>query len=275
MGLIQLAYSSGRDRDLRWRVEEAVAVGGKLHELRADLDANRTWLSFSGPEEALGPILDSVLELVMDRVDLERHAGRFPRIGAVDDLRLIGEFDVPTLADRLAAQYEVPIFLTGQSRNRLTEAELLIMRERGFGSLIADLPPPDLGPESVHPHRGVLPMGKWRFYLTTQVRIAESTLDVAARLAQEVGQYVALENERFEGVRALAYLRPEFGDTVLHLEFQEPDIAPPDPILKWVHLRSEAMRRSVLGAEMVGAVRPSDLISTRLAPVRSKQVVWA
>ena len=29
MGLIQLAYSSGRDRDLRWRVEEAVAVGGK------------------------------------------------------------------------------------------------------------------------------------------------------------------------------------------------------------------------------------------------------
>lgn len=275
MALVELAFSSGRDRDLRWRVEEAIVPRCKLHDLRADLDANRSWLAFSGTEEASAEVLAEVMELVMDRVDLTRHAGSFPRIGAVDDLRLIGEFDVQALAEQFSSRFEVPIFLTGQSRVQLTEADLDAARKRGFGGLMAEMPTPDLGPAAVHPHLGVLPMGKWRFYLSAQVRIAESTLNVSARLAQEVASYVELEHERFQGVTAMAYQRQEFGDTVLHLEFREPDLAPPDPIFKWVHLRAEAMRRAVLNVEMVGAVRPSDLISTRLAPVRSKQVVWA
>lgn len=274
MGLVQIAYSSGRDRDLRWRIEEILSDRAKLLDLRSDLDANRSWLSFSATDEDLGDRLGAVLDLVLDRIDLTRHAGSFPRIGAVDDLRIIADVDVPAMAGEIAERFAVPVFLTGLSRNRLTEADLSAMRERGFGGLMAEMPVPDFGPPSVHPHLGGLPMGRWRFHLTSQVRIAESALNVAARLAEDVRQYVELENERFLGLRALAYARPAFGDTVLHLEFHEPDLAPPDPVLKWVHLRSEAMRRAVLGAEMVGAVRPQDLIATRLAPVRSKQVLW-
>lgn len=274
MTLIQVAYSSGRDRDLRWRVEEAVAQGGRLHDLRADLDANRTWLSFSAPDDDVEAVLRRVIDLVLDRIDLRRHAGSHARIGAVDDLRIIGNLEVSPLAASLAETLQIPIYLTGQSRHRLTEEDLLAARHRGFGGLMAELPPPDFGPSEVHPHLGVMPMGRWRFYLTAHVRIAESALDGAARLAQEVGQYVELENERFQGVVAYAYARPAFGDTVLAVEFREPELAPPDPVLKWIHVRSEGMRKAVLSIEMVGAVRPTDLISTRLAPVRSRQVMW-
>lgn len=274
MTLVQVAYSSGRDRDLRWRVEERVSASGHLHDLRADLDANRTWLSFSAPDDDIEAVLRAVLDMVLDRIDLQRHSGSHPRIGAVDDLRIIGNLDAAHLAASLAEQYEIPIFLTGQSRHRLTESDLQVLRHRGFGGLMEELPSPDFGPEQIHPHLGVLPMGRWRFYLATQIRIAESALDGAARLAQEVGQYVELENERFQGVVAHAYARPAFGDTVLHLEFHEPEDAPPDPVLKWIHVRSEGMRKAVISMEMVGAVRPTDLISTRLAPVRSRQVMW-
>lgn len=274
MGLVQVAYSSGRDRDLRWRVEETLAERAKLLDLRSDLDANRSWLAFSVADDDLGERLLATLDFVIDRIDLTRHAGSFPRIGAIDDLRIIADVEVPSLAAEIAERYAVPVFLTGLSRNRLTEEDLEAARERGFGGLMAEMPAPDFGPDHVHPQWGVLPMGRWRFYLTCQVRIAESALNVAARLAEEVRQCVELENERFQGVRAMAYARAAFGDTVLHLEFHEPDLAPPDPVLKWVHVRSELMRRAVLGAEMVGAVRPQDLIATRLAPVRSKQVLW-
>lgn len=273
--LVQVAVSSGRDRDLTRRIEEALASGATLHDLHSDLDANRTWLSFSVPDESGFEIADRVLELVFDRVDLARHAGSFPRIGAVDDVRIVGDVDVSEWAQTVAEKYEVPVFLTGLSRHRLTEDEFFAARERGFGGLMAEMPAPDSGPSQVHPRLGVLPLGRWRFYLTAQVRIGESALNVAAQLAKEVAEFVEREHERFLGVSAFAYARAALGDTVLHLEFREPDLAPPDPVLKWVHLRSEVLRRAVLGADMIGAVRPSDLISTRLAPVRSRQVTWA
>jgi glutamate formiminotransferase / 5-formyltetrahydrofolate cyclo-ligase len=141
--------SEGRDRAVLAALADAAE--GALLDLHADADHHRCVLTLVG-EEAVR----RVAEVALARIDLSRHAGVHPRLGAVDVVPFVAldgraGADAVSARDRFAAwwaQRGVPCFRYGPDR------PLPEVRRRAFGDLL-----PDLGPSSPHPTAGATAVG--------------------------------------------------------------------------------------------------------------------
>lgn len=267
MALAQAAFSFGRDRELLGLFRE-VLDGLHIHDLRSDLDANRTWLTVSGPPDRVRDGFLAAAALAFDRIDLQRHTGEFPRTGALDTLRLV---DVDTdfadrLASEIAARFELPIFRSDLS------PEWRSLREGGFGGTLDRILHPDYGPCFAHPQLGITGISRDGFTISVSVELAEEFAHFALAREREIRQRNEEGETMFSGVSAFAYPTPSFGSSRLHIEFSDPDAAPPDPILEWLERRAKVAGIPMKGFEAVGAIRQPDLVVTRSVPIRPEQV---
>lgn len=265
MPLVFAAFSFGRDRDLVSLLKEALA-GTKVHDLRSDIDANRTWVCFSG--ESIAEPLIACCRLAFDRIDLTRHAGEFPRTGALDFCRfvdctsdLIAEF-----TDTFIAQFNVPVFRADLS------PEWAVVKDSGFGGVIDRVLHPDAGPPFAHPQWGVAGIERGNFALTVTVEIEEEFAHFCLSRERDIHERREDGDQDFFRVSAFGYPTPTYGSSRLFIEFCDPDAAPPDPVLEWLDRRAKVAGVAIRGVEVVGAVRKHDLLETRNIPVRAEQV---
>ena len=157
--------SGGRDPRANDDIARAFAAGGaRVLDVHADPDHNRSVFTLAGsPGELARAVLAGARE-VLARVDMGRHAGAHPHIGALDvapivflDAERIGAAcaEALVLADLLAEELELPVFLYGILSGGRTRAEL---RQGGPSRLAARLARgelvPDFGPATPHPTGG-------------------------------------------------------------------------------------------------------------------------
>jgi len=127
-------FSAGRDRATIDAIGEALAEHARLLDIHSDEDHNRSVYTLVGGEEELVASLLAGIACARDRIDLRRHEGAHPRIGAADVAPLvpIGEADAEraraaalALARRVGKELALPVFLYGD-----------LAPGRGLGSLI-------------------------------------------------------------------------------------------------------------------------------------------
>ena len=87
-GLIESVpnVSEGRRREVVDRMAAAVTAtpGAHLLDRTSDPSHNRSVLTLAGEADAVVAALEGVVEIAVRDIDMERHAGEHPRIGAVD-----------------------------------------------------------------------------------------------------------------------------------------------------------------------------------------------
>ncbi len=141
--------SEGRDAAALDAIGAAFAAGGaRVLDLHADADHHRAVFSLAaGPGLLAGAVLAGAREAVA-RIDLRRHAGVHPRVGALDVAPIVfadpaergaAIAEALVLADRLGHELGLPVHLYGELGGGRTRAEL-----RRPGGL--DGRPPDFGP---------------------------------------------------------------------------------------------------------------------------------
>jgi glutamate formiminotransferase / 5-formyltetrahydrofolate cyclo-ligase len=154
--------SEGRDRELISDV--ARAFGDGLLDVHADPDHNRSVFTVAGcPGELSGVVARGAREVVA-RIDLHRHEGVHPRIGALDVAPIVYLNDddrgpacaeALVLADVLGDELGLPVFLYGVLAGGRTRAQL---RRGGSQALAARMATetlvPDFGPGELHPTAG-------------------------------------------------------------------------------------------------------------------------
>src|SRR5580658_1670894 len=134
-----------------------------IHYCAGDVDHNRTVTAFSGSEEAVGDALMDLCEVAFDVIDLNRHVGVHPRVGALDVCPFVlleGDLlEALAMAERtaskIAAKFDLPVFLYEKSERGRHESDLPSLRRGGFGSLAGQELNPDFGPTHAHPRLGV------------------------------------------------------------------------------------------------------------------------
>jgi glutamate formiminotransferase len=279
-------WSFGRDRDLLRAMRESLESPDiDLHDLRSDPDLNRTTAIFSSDHEIVRATIVRLATEAMPRIDLTRHAGSHSRTGALDDCSLIIPFRDPTrqemehiqgttelLAATLAARFEVPVFLTDKAA-RAAEAEALEIRDGGFGSLLDLTLTPDFGPCRAHPLLGVSLVGIRDFYLTFQIDFESPSGGLARTLEKEARELRAAGDPHFFGVEPTSVSLASRDRDRLSLELDLPDLASPDPIIEWALDRSARAGIRTFGAELVGAIRVSDLPGATRLSVRDTQIL--
>lgn len=276
-------WSFARERLLAYRFEEILASHvGEVHFNQGDLDHNRTVTAFSGESEDLQETLELLQAAAFDVIDLSRHVGVHPRIGALDVCPFVPLDSTPidalnawvsNVADSLATRWGVPVFLYERSERGRHEADLPTLRRGGFGALINKELKPDFGPTSCHLRLGVTVMGVRDFLVAMNVNLATNDLQIAKAIAKEIRGLRAAGDLRFLGVRALGLPLASSGTTQVSMNLTMPDVTPIDPILEWVAQRADKMGVLVAQNELIGVIRDKDIATATRLPIRSQQIV--
>ncbi len=279
-------WSFGREKALLRQFREILAHPMvELHYCEADLDHNRTVTAFSGEEDVVADMVFRLAMVAFDVIDLTKYVGTYPRIGALDVCPIV----IPgpsgpgpllnalavteNLASRLAATFELPIFLYEKSERGRHEADLPSLRKSGFGSLLEKPIHPDFGPSRAHPRLGVTVLGVRDPLIALNVNLATEDLDVVKTLARQMRQMRIDGDPRMLGVRAMGLPLPSRKQVQVCLHLTLPDLTPVDPILEWIQERVLGIDVKVAEAELVGIIRNRDLAGATRLDTRPHQIV--
>jgi len=256
----------------------------RVHYCQGDVDHNRTVCAFSGEPVALEASLLALCALAFDSIDLNRHVGVHPRIGALDVCPIVplsdsesDFFHANALAERVAAsiagRYGVPVFLYERSERGRHEADLPSLRKGGFGGLHGRLLRPDFGPSAAHPQLGVTVLGVRDFLVAANVDLDTEDLEFARRIAKQIREMRREGDTRFLGVRALGFPLASRKLVQVSMNVTLPDITPIDPILEWILDHAADARIRVANTELVGVIRDIDVPTASRLPIREQQIV--
>ncbi|MDK2946002.1 glutamate formimidoyltransferase [Geotoga petraea] len=193
--------SEGRNKEL---IDEIVKLAEKYDNiwiLSTNMDEyyNRTMLSIAGKPICVENFLFDLTEFCSNNIDLNKHKGEHPRIGAVDVIPLIPIMDVSEkeaseIADRLSKRISndlnIPIYSYEKSTNKNIRKHISYIRKGGFESLKEKMKDenwkPDYGPDKPHPKSGATIVGVRDFLINLDFYINSKNRWFAEQIRREL-----------------------------------------------------------------------------------------
>jgi len=282
-------WSFGREKALVRQFREILSNPLiELHYCEADVDHNRTVTAFSGEEDVVANTILRLAMVCFDSIDLNKHVGVHPRIGALDvcpfvipepdpkhsDVQLMNALAVAeNLAGRLAATFDLPIFLYERSERGRHEADLPSLRKGGFGALLDRELRPDFGPSQAHARLGVTVLGVRDPLIAVNINFTTEDVDIVTTLARQIRQMRIEGDARMLGVRAMGLPLASQKNVQLCLNLTLPDLTQVDPIVDWVYEQVKRVSIPVAGTELVGVIRSKDVPTATHLPILPAQIV--
>ena len=254
--------SEGRDARVIGRLADAVTNGGAtLLDVHSDVDHHRSVFTIIGNPDAVENSVLSLARAAVDCIDLTKHRGAHPRIGAIDvipfvPLRRASMRDAIASAHRVglafAAELDVPVFFYAEAAARRNRRELPVVRKGGFEGLAERLCAPgwrpDAGPAAPHSSAGATVVGARRPLIAFNAVLASPDL----ALADAISRRIRASSGGLPAVQAMGVLLVSRGLTQVSMNLLNYRLTPPRTVCE--HLEHEAKR---LGAvvreyELVG-----------------------
>ncbi len=255
--------SEGRRPEVVARLAAAASAPGvRLLDLSADPDHNRSVLTLAGEPEALHQGLLALYEAALAEIDLTRHQGVHPRIGAVDVVPFVPLGDTPmeiavAAANRLApgvARLGLPVYFYEEAARRPERALLADIRRGGFEGLAARLTDPawapDFGPSIPHPTAGATVIGARFFLIAFNAVLATSDVAVARAIARRVRE----SGGGLPAVRAMGVHLASRGLAQVSMNLVDYRRTPILAALRRVEEAAAALGTRVIETEIVGLV---------------------
>jgi len=194
-------FSEGRRGDVIDAIVEPFRrkKGCVLLDHRADQDHNRLVVSLVGQPDPIQEALIEAARIAVLEIDLEKHQGGHPRIGAVDVIPFIPVRNI-SMAEcveiarhfgrRFHQQTGVPVYYYEEAAERPDRRRLEVIRRGQFEALKTESANPerhpDVGGPEIHPSAGATVIGARKFLVAFNVNLGTSDLDVARRIANHV-----------------------------------------------------------------------------------------
>ena len=248
-------FSEGRDPATIQAIGDALAAHARVLDVHSDADHNRSVYTVVGDDEALLDALVAGIRVAAERIDLRRHEGAHPRIGAADVVPLVpirpddlerARSAAARLGMRIAGELGLPVFLYSPPergpayyrrggveglRRRLADAELA----------------PDFGPATLHETAGAVIVGARRPLIAFNVNLRGSV-----EVAREIAALVRERGGGFPGVRALGLDLPRAGVVQVSMNVEDWEAAALHDIVARVVDEAATRGAEVIGSELVG-----------------------
>jgi glutamate formiminotransferase len=263
--------SEGRSAPALAALERALldVPGLRLLDVAPDPDHHRSVVTLAGDAAALRAGVLGLFAWAREHVDLRRHRGVHPRVGAVDVVPFV-PLAGATMADAVAAaeataaavaeRFDLPVYLYEQAA-RAPERRLLADIRRGqfegFPEKIAQPGwAPDFGPRRVHPQLGVTVVGARFFLLAVNARLATADVTTARAIARAVREATG----GLPGVRALGLFLESRGCAQVSMnlvDFRRTSLV---ELLARVEVEARAQGTAVTATELVGLAPAAALL---------------
>lgn len=182
-------------------IAEAFAAGPDvwLLDVHRDESHHRSVLTAVARGSAVSGASARLIRRSVGLIDLRRHRGEHPRIGAVDVLPIVPLAgaslpDAVLLARRVAEEtardFEIPVFLYGEAAVRKENRDLARLRRGGFEALPLRMARselvPDHGPCRPHPSAGATAIGARSLLIAFNVELETTDRTIAAAIARRI-----------------------------------------------------------------------------------------
>lgn len=259
-------FSEGRDAGVHRALADAVeGAGAELLDWSADPDHHRCVFTFVGTPAEVEEASVAAARVAMEAIDLRRHRGVHPRIGALDVLPFVPLQGV-TMADavncavrtghRLAAM-GIPVYLYGEASTPRGR-RLAGLRRGGFEGLVDGFPEgryPDIVPDGwahpgVHPTAGATCVGARSLLLAWNVVVEGITRDRLAAIAAGLRE----TGGGFPGLRTLALELPLRGVLQLSMNLEDPGQVSPFAVYRALEAEVTAAGGTLVETEVIGLI---------------------
>ena len=228
-------FSEGRNPDNIALIKRAIESVNGVKILHTDIgfSVHRTVVTFVGPPQQIVEAAFLGICKAYELIDMSKHTGTHPRMGAVDVCPFIPLIGVTmeqtiTLAEQLAAKVaavcHLPVFRYEKNAvlpHRMKLSQIRFGEYEGWFQKIKDPEwKPDFGPTEVSVEKGILALGARDIMLAFNVNLRSEEVSIAKKIARELREsgYVAIDNQGnkpiipglCKGVRAIGWFIPEF-----------------------------------------------------------------
>lgn len=187
-------FSEGHDAATVRAIEDAITSAPGVLLLRAERDAdhNRSVITFAGEPGAVAEGALRGIAKAVERIDLRKHKGVHPRIGAVDVVPFV-PLEGATLDDCVEIahrtgqsvweQLGVPVYFYEAAARSSDRAPLENCRRGGFENAML---PPDLGGPDLHPTAGACVIGARNLLIAFNVNLQTADAGIARSIARKI-----------------------------------------------------------------------------------------
>jgi glutamate formiminotransferase len=250
-------FSEGRDEAVVGALRDALSAPARLLDVHVDPDHHRSVFTLVGDPEPLVETLLAGIACARERIDLRRHEGAHPRIGAADVVPVVpidpadmgrARETALVLAERVGGELELPVFLYGELAPGRGPAFFRrggpeeLQRRLDAGELS-----PDFGPGKLDPSAGGVIVGARRPLIAFNVNL-QGTLDAARAIAAVVRE----TGGGFPGVRALGLDLPRAGVVQVSMNVEDWEAAALHEIVRRIEQEAAERDAEVIGSELVG-----------------------
>src|SRR5450759_4559723 len=194
-------FSEGRDPAKVDAIVEAMKIPGVyLLDREMDSDHNRCVITLVGEREAIQEAAIRGVGKAAEVIDLTRHQGAHPRMGAADVVPFI-PIDGVTIEDCVAmarhvgaeiyGRFKIPVYLYEAAATTPERQNLENIRRGQFEGIRADIATnparkPDFGDPRVHPTAGATVVGARKFLIAYNVFLNTPDVEIAKKIAKAV-----------------------------------------------------------------------------------------
>ncbi|MEE1366898.1 MAG: glutamate formimidoyltransferase, partial [Muribaculaceae bacterium] len=187
-------FSEGRDLEKIEKIVDSFRgkQGVKLLDYSNDQDHNRCVVTVVGEREPLKAAVIEAIGKAVELIDLTKHEGQHPRMGAVDvvpfiPIRNASMEDCIALSkevgEEVAKLYNLPVFLYEKSASAPHRENLAAIRKGEFEGMEEKIHEPqwhpDFGPEQRHPTAGTVAVGARMPLVAFNINLNTDRLDIA------------------------------------------------------------------------------------------------
>jgi glutamate formiminotransferase len=251
-------FSEGRVRATIDALAEALSESAELLDVHTDVDHNRSVFTLVGEGDGLVDALVAGVDVARRHIDLRRHEGAHPRIGAADVVPVVplrrddmdrARATALRVGERIGEDLAVPVFLYGALAGGRGPA---FFRRGGVAALEQRMSEgelrPDFGPARLDPRAGAVLVGARPPLIAFNVNLSGADVEVARAVAALVRE----SGGGFPGVRALGLELPAAGLVQVSMNVEDHEAAALHDILARIEAEAEARGAKVAGSELVG-----------------------
>src|ERR1700689_2825510 len=259
-------FSEGRDTA---KIDAIIAAmrevrGVYLLDHESDADHNRSVVTLAGEPEAVAEAALRGVGKAAELIDLTKHSGAHPRMGATDVVPFI-PIEGLTIEDCVALSRKVgreiwervriPVYFYEAAAQRPERANLENIRKGQFEGLLEEVPrnparAPDFGEQRLHPTAGATVVGARKFLIAYNINLNTPDVEIANRIAKSI----RYSNGGLRYVKSMGVDLHARNLAQVSINLTDFEQTPIHRVFEMVKREAERYGVSIVGSEIVGLI---------------------
>ena len=266
-------FSVSKEKDeavFQGLVDTANAVPGcTLFDVQTDGNHNRCVFTLIGSPAAIEEVAFQLAKKAVETIDMTKHEGQHPRMGAVDVIPFVPQMDVTVaecveMSKRVARccwdELGLPSFLYEDSATRPERRNLASCRKGQFEGMPEKLLQPDWAPDygerRIHPTAGITAIGARMPLIAFNVNLDTADVEIAKKIAKAIRG----SSGGFRSCKAIGIMLEERNIAQVSMNMVNYEDTPLFYAYEMIRALADRYGARIIGTEVVGLTPAKALI---------------